>query len=103
MKEIPGKSQQIDDVNFVEKEMKFRDGTSVRMGGISVRALIKTLQEFSPDDLVIYQEEDVQDGKEGIVTHFLAGAAGGSEDGIVCLLGPGLGRKIAEARGLIKE
>lgn len=90
-------NKEIDEVNFVEREINFKDGQKVKVAGISVRALIKALQEMPPDDVVVYQDLE---NETQISTNMIAGLAGGSSDGVVCLLGPTLGKMVAIQRGL---
>jgi hypothetical protein len=63
----------IDGVNWVERDIPFGEGT-VRMVGMTVRALRAALEKCDPDDLVCYMAENTPETR---ASDLLLGVFGG--------------------------
>lgn len=92
----PIRITRVDGVNYVSREIPTADG-KIRVEGLTVRALIKALQQADPDDLVCYMAEVTPEmRKMNLLIGCTGGVMTGSPYGVTFIVGP-------EAVNLVKN
>lgn len=100
MNEKP-KTNKIDGVNYARKTIPTATGPQ-QIEGLTVRALIKALQNSDPDDLVCYMAEMLPEHRKAdLMIGCIAASGNGGEHGATFLFGPE-GVRAMEKRGMLK-